>query len=220
MSFLEAGPSPIYIGFGSIVVQDPQALTATIFQAVHTVGVRAIISRGWGDLGGAKGVPPDIFILDNCPHDWLFKHVSCVVHHGGAGTTSAGIAAGKPTVVVPFFGDQPFWGNMITRVGAGPLPIPFKQLTAANLADAIHGALKPDVLLNAEKLGGKFRSENGSQTAARSFHDMSPLDMMGCSLMRERTAVWQLPKSEIRLSAAAATVLRKENLLDFKRLAL
>lgn len=68
-------------------------------------------------------IPDDVFMLDNVPHDWLLKHVSCVVHHDGAGNTAAGIAAGRPTVVVPFFGDQPFWGTMIARAGVGPNPI-------------------------------------------------------------------------------------------------
>ena len=96
----------MYIGFGSIVVDDPTGMTKLIFEAVKLAGVRALVSKGWGGLGADEiGIPEDVFMLGNVPHDWLFKHVSAVVHHGGAGTTAAGIAAGKPTVVVPFFGD-------------------------------------------------------------------------------------------------------------------
>lgn len=104
--FLEAGPPPVYIGFGSIVVDDPDAMTQLIFKAVKKAGVRALVSKGWGGLGSDKlEVPDDIYLLGNVPHDWLFKHVSAVCHHGGAGTCAAGIAAGRPTIVVPFFGD-------------------------------------------------------------------------------------------------------------------
>jgi UDP:flavonoid glycosyltransferase YjiC (YdhE family) len=111
--FLAAGPPPVYIGFGSIVVDDPNAMTKLIFEAVKKTGQRALVSKGWGGLGGDELDKPDgVFMLGNCPHDWLFQHVSCVVHHGGAGTTAAGIALGRPTVIVPFFGDQPFWGAM------------------------------------------------------------------------------------------------------------
>lgn len=107
--FLDAGPPPVYIGFGSIVVDDPNAMTKLIFEAVEKSGQRALVSKGWGGFGADDmGKPDSVYMIGNCPHDWLFKHVSCVVHHGGAGTTAAGIACGKPTVVVPFFGDQTF----------------------------------------------------------------------------------------------------------------
>lgn len=84
--FLAAGPPPVYIGFGSIVVEDPNAMTDLIFEAVRKTGQRALVSKGWGGFGGDEMDKPDgVFMLGNCPHDWLFKHVSCVVHHGGAG---------------------------------------------------------------------------------------------------------------------------------------
>lgn len=91
VAFLEAGPPPVYIGFGSIVVEDPNAMTQLIFEAVKKAGVRALVSKGWGGLGGDDlSIPDNIFMLGNVPHDYLFKHVSAVVHHGGAGTTAAG----------------------------------------------------------------------------------------------------------------------------------
>lgn len=108
VDFLAVGPPPVYIGFGSIVVDDPNKLTDMIFKAVKKAGVRAVVSKGWGGIGGVD--PPEgVLLLGNCPHDWLFPRMSAVVHHGGAGTTAIGVACGKPTVVVPFFGDQAFW---------------------------------------------------------------------------------------------------------------
>ena len=145
--FLASGPRSVYIGFGSIVVDDPNAMIKLIFEAIKKTGQRALVSKGWGGLGGIELDKPDgVFMLGNCPHDWLFQHVSCVVHHGGAGTMAAGIALGRPTVIVPFFGDQPFWGAMIARAGAGPLPISYKQLTPERLSTAILEALKPETL--------------------------------------------------------------------------
>ena len=92
----------MYIGFGSIVVDDPDALTQLIFSAIDKAGVRALVSQGWGGLGkDGAGMPSNVFMLGNVPHDWLFERVSCVVHHGGAGTMAAGIKAGRPTVIVP-----------------------------------------------------------------------------------------------------------------------
>lgn len=220
-SFLQAGPPPIYIGFGSIVVPDPDALTTTVFEAIQRANVRALVSKGWGSIGGSvTATSPNVFMLQNCPHDWLFKQVSCVVHHGGAGTTAAGIAAGKPTVIVPFFGDQPFWGNIVASAGAGPRPVPSKLLTASNLAAAIIEALQPVTKENARKLGLRISEEWGTDNGAKSFHDRLPLNVMGCSMAPLRTAVWIMGKKNIKLSAIAATVLRKNGLLDVRKLKL
>lgn len=93
------------LGFGSIVVEDCYAMTKLIFDAIHHTGQRALVSKGWVGLGANETIPEKIFLIGDVPHDWLFKRVSCVVHHGGAGTTAAGIAQGRPTVVIPFFGD-------------------------------------------------------------------------------------------------------------------
>lgn len=102
-AFLRNGPKPIYIGFGSIVIDDPETFAATLLLAVEASGVRAIISRGWSNLGGSSS--SNIYYIDDCPHEWLFQHVAAVVHHGGAGTTACGLRNGRPTTIVPFFGE-------------------------------------------------------------------------------------------------------------------
>ncbi|KAL8795604.1 MAG: hypothetical protein Q9182_007506 [Xanthomendoza sp. 2 TL-2023] len=221
LSFLQAGPPPVYIGFGSIVVDDPNAMTRKIFDAVQKSGQRALVSKGWGGLGAdSLDVPKDVFMLGNVPHDWLFKHVSCVVHHGGAGTTAAGIAAGKPTVIVPFFGDQPFWGTMVAKAGAGPWPIPYKQLTPEKLAAAISEALEPTVLQRAGELGNRISHEQGTSTGAKDFQDKLDIDALRCSVAPYRAAAWRLKRTNIRLSPFAATLLAKEGLVEFSNLKL
>lgn len=220
-AFLEAGPPPVYIGFGSIVVDDPRAMTKLIFEAIKKTGQRALVSKGWGGIGtDALDIPEGVFMLGNVPHDWLFKHVSCVVHHGGAGTTAAGIAMGRPTVVVPFFGDQPFWGAMVAKAGAGPTPVPSKHLTAENLAAAILEALEPSVLERAHELGERIKSEQGNQTGAKTFHDSLDLKTMRCELSPKRVAAWRVKRTHFRLSPFAATTLSNEGLLDFADLKL
>lgn len=224
--FLAAGPPPVYIGFGSIVVDDPNGMTKLIFDAVKKTGQRALVSKGWGGLGGDElDKPEGAFMLGNCPHDWLFQHVSCVVHHGGAGTTAAGIALGRPTVIVPFFGDQPFWGAMVARAGAGPSPIPYKVLTADNLAEAILMALKPETLDRAKELGEKIREEKGCEAGAASFHEQLNIPSLRCMMAPNRVAVWQIATKgskadDIRLSAFAAAVLGEEGILDVNQLKL
>ena len=211
----------MYIGFGSIVVDDPNALTRMIFDAVHLAGVRALVSKGWGGLGeDAVGLPEGVFMLGNCPHDWLFQHVSCVVHHGGAGTTAAGIQAGKPTIVVPFFGDQPFWGAMIQRAGAGPAPIPNKTLTAEKLAEAIKYCMLPETQERAHQLGESIREEKGTDLGGKSFHDHLDVESLRCSLCPSRVAVWRVRRTQIRLSPFAASVLVKGGLVKYSDLKL
>jgi UDP:flavonoid glycosyltransferase YjiC (YdhE family) len=219
--YLAAGEPPVYIGFGSIVVDDPNAMTKMIFEAVKKTGRRALVSKGWGGLGADElGIPEGVFMLGNVPHDWLFKHVSAVVHHGGAGTTAAGIAAGRPTVVIPFFGDQPFWGAMTAKAGAGPLPIPYKELTADKLADAINEALKPESLERAQELSQKISKEQGDQVGAQSFHQMLKVDDLRCAVAPNHPAVWRVKRTQVRLSALAATILCQEGELNFAELKL
>ncbi|KAK1992893.1 glycosyltransferase family 28 domain-containing protein [Colletotrichum falcatum] len=205
-AFLESGPPPVYIGFGSIVVDDPKALTRLIFKAVEIAGVRAVVSKGWGGVGGG-GVPDGVYLVGNCPHDWLFQRVSAVVHHGGAGTSAAGIAAGRPTVVVPFFGDQPFWGQMIARAGAGPAPVPFKEMTAETLASSIAFALRPEVQVAVRRMAQRIAEEDGAGDTARDIQERLALDTMRCDVCPERLAVWRHRKTGAHLSSFAVSCL-------------
>jgi UDP:flavonoid glycosyltransferase YjiC (YdhE family) len=181
--FLEDGDPPVYIGFGSIVVDDPDKLTNTLFDAIEDTGVRALVSKGWGGLGAEDATIPDnVFMLENTPHDWLFSRVSAVVHHGGAGTTAIGLLHGKPTMVVPFFGDQPFWGAMIHNAGAGPEPVPHKDLTSEKLADGIRTLLSEKCQHAAKDISRRIKEDdgNGAQNAVASFYrGLTELDSKG-----------------------------------------
>ncbi|KAK0185951.1 glycosyltransferase family 1 protein [Armillaria mellea] len=218
-AFLAAGDAPIYIGFGSVVVDDPAAMTATIFAATKQAGVRALVSAGWGGLGGVT-VPSHIFILGNIPHDWLFANgrVAAVVHHGGAGTTAAGLSKGLPTVVVPFFGDQGFWGNMIHKAGAGPAPIPPKSLTVDSLKDAVIFAISPAAKSGARRMAEQILHEDGVNRGVESFYRHLPLKNMRCDLDPSRIAVWWSTKHCLKLSAFAARVLVDAQDLDIGKL--
>lgn len=101
---------PVYIGFGSIVLDDPAEIFATIMEAIRRTGVRAVISKGWSNLSREGTENDKVYFIGDCPHEWLFQHVAAAVHHGGAGTTACGLKYGVPTTIVPFFGecvDQP-----------------------------------------------------------------------------------------------------------------
>lgn len=185
-----------------------------VFDSIKAVGCRALVSKGWGNIGSDEmDVPEDTYLLGNCPHDWLFQHVSCVVHHGGAGTTATGLAQGRPTVVIPFFGDQPFWGSIIARAGAGPDPVPYKELTTEKLINAIKKALEPSTMEQAGEIGKKMRTETGVLNAVHNFHRHLDLDTLRCWICPNKPAVWAIRNSKIRLSAFAVTILVEARLL-------
>ncbi|KAJ4954924.1 hypothetical protein NE237_011707 [Protea cynaroides] len=174
MKWLEAGDAPIYVGFGSLPVQEPEKMTQIIVEALKMTGQRGIINKGWGGLGDLAEPPDFVYLLDNCPHDWLFLRCKAVVHHGGAGTTAAGLKASCPTTVVPFFGDQPFWGERVHARGVGPAPIPVDEFSLKKLVDAINYMLDPKVKQSAVELAKAMRNEDGVAGAVKAFFKHLP----------------------------------------------
>ncbi len=163
LDFLQSGSPPVYIGFGSMRSRKPEETADLVLQAI--AGQRAILQSGWGGLSKSD-LPDTVFMVDSISHSWLFPRMAAVVHHGGAGTTAAGLRAGVPTIVIPFFGDQPFWGARIAELGVGPKPIPRQQLTAERLAEAIHRVMTDQLMRQrAAALGAKIQAEDGIASA-------------------------------------------------------
>ena len=179
LDFLAAGEAPIYVGFGSVGVEDSPAITRTIFAALEKAGARGIVSEGWAHLG-SETLPPNVFLIGDCPHDWLFPRCRAVCHHGGAGTTAAGLRAGLPTVVVPFFGDQFFWGQTVAAAGAGPEPIPIARLDDSTLTAAFDACRRPQMRERAQALGARLRETDGVDLVVRSIHRDLPAAAMRC----------------------------------------
>jgi sterol 3beta-glucosyltransferase len=143
--FLAAGPRPIYIGFGSMTGNDPERLTRIALEAIARSGQRAVLLSGWAGLA-AGDVPPNVLKLDSAPHGWLFPRMAAIVHHGGVGTTHEALRSGRPQVIVPFFGDQPFWADRVHELGVSPPPVLQEELTAEHLAEAICAAISEPAL--------------------------------------------------------------------------
>jgi sterol 3beta-glucosyltransferase len=167
LDFLADGPPPVSVGFGSMVEHEAESINQLVIDALRESGQRGILLGGWSELGSGD-LPDFIFRLDAVPHDWLFPRVAAVVHHGGAGTTAAALRAGVPSVVVPWFGDQFFWGWRVGELGAGPKPISRNKLTSANLAGAIQQAVSDEAIKRkAAQLGQQVRREDGVRTAVK-----------------------------------------------------
>jgi sterol 3beta-glucosyltransferase len=166
-TFLQAGPAPVYVGFGSMAGRNPGRVAGVVVDALQAVGQRGLLAPGWGGLAPGA-LPPGMHLLGDVPHAALFPQVRAVVHHGGAGTTHAGLRAGRPTVICPFFGDQPFWGRLVHARGLGPAPIAQRRLTAPRLASALRELLdSPAMTARAEALGEQLRREDGAAAAVQ-----------------------------------------------------
>lgn len=175
VEFLQQGPPPIYVGFGSIFGRDPRATAERVIEAVRLSGQRAILAPGWGGMDLREfDLPETMLSIDAVPHDWLFPQVSAVIHHGGCGTTAAGLRAGRRTIICPFFGDQPFWGRVVHELGVGPQPIPQRKLTSERLAQAISQTMDDhEMEVRADQLGKQIRLESGVQNAVRFIDELN-----------------------------------------------
>ena len=165
LRFLESGPPPVYIGFGSGGFLDPEGQTQLALQALELSGQRGVLLTSWDGIA-RQPAPPNVYVVDSVPHGWLFPRMAAVVHHGGAGTLAAGLTAGLPTLVIPFGGDQPFWGDRVHALGAGPRPIVLEELTAERLAESI-GLATSDAAMRARaaEVGRLIQAERGVEEA-------------------------------------------------------
>jgi sterol 3beta-glucosyltransferase len=165
--FVEAGPPPVYVSFGSMPVPDPRAATLTVLDALRRSGQRAVLGLAWGGLDGSA-LPEHVFPIEYAPYDWLFPRMAALVHHGGSGTTAFGLRAGAPALIVPFLFDQSFWGRRLAALGVGLPPLPFARLTSERLAAAldtlVHDA---GMRARAAALGAAIRAEDGLGEAVR-----------------------------------------------------
>ncbi|KAH7390698.1 UDP-glucose:sterol glycosyltransferase [Pyrenochaeta sp. MPI-SDFR-AT-0127] len=179
MDFIESarkdGKKLVYVGFGSIVLDDPAALTKTVVESVLKADVRCVLSKGWSDRLETKDaskpeipLPPEIFQIQAAPHDWLFKQMDAAVHHGGSGTTGASLRAGIPTIIKPFFGDQYFFAQRVEDMGVG---IWLKKINTSVFSRALWEVTNSQrMIVKAKVLGQKIRKDNGTKVAIQTIY--------------------------------------------------
>ncbi len=177
VDFLQAGPPPVYVGFGSMPTTSAEETTRLIVSALALAKQRGILLSGWGGLQQAD-LPDTVLMVESIPHSWLFPQMAAIVHHGGAGTTAASLRAGVPSILVPFGMDQHFWAQRIVDVGVGPPPIPRGKLTASGLAQAILAAVGDQKMRDrAAKLGEQIQAEDGIGQAVEAFQHYCKLSV-------------------------------------------
>jgi len=168
-AFLFRGPAPVYVGFGSMVGTDPEAMTRIVVSALETSGERGVICTGSGAMAKPNKPPETLYFIDSIPHDWIFPRVKAVVHHAGAGTVWSGLRYGKPTLACPIAVDQWFWARRIHQLGVGPPHLsqrPLKKFTADKLAQGIQTMVDDKAMQQrAEALGKELEKEDGEGKA-------------------------------------------------------
>ncbi|MFI8823531.1 glycosyltransferase [Streptomyces sp. NPDC053431] len=180
--FLDAGPPPVFVGLGSLTVAEPERVSGLVVRALRAAGLRGVIQAGWSGLH-AEG--DDMLSIGEVPHSLLFPRVAAVVHHGGAGTTAAGLRAGVPAVPLPMWFDAAFWAARLVAVGVSPGPVPLSRFTSPQpLAEALTAATRdPAYRRRAAALAERLRREDG---VARLRAALDGLSRDGCDGRDER----------------------------------
>ncbi len=174
--FVEQGPPPIVIGFGSTIARGQDRLASIVGDAIALSGHRAVVVGGWGELASRLEGQAGVFSTPRAPFDWLLPRTRLAVHHGGIGTISAVLRAGLPSVSVPFMFDQFFWAHRLFRLGVAPRPLDQTRMTARLLAEAIAQADAPPMHENAQRLQESLRGEDGIANAIAALRDWRLLE--------------------------------------------
>lgn len=161
--WLACGPPPVYLGFGSMPVLDERSMLRTIRGALRTLGARGILASGWSEID-ATGDEMLFVARGSLDHQSLFPRCAAAVHHGGAGTTTASLAAGTPTLIPSVFLDQPFWGARCRRLGIGET-FPFTKLDARRLVEGLRAVMRPEVAVRASEVARRMAEEDGVASA-------------------------------------------------------
>jgi sterol 3beta-glucosyltransferase len=162
VKWIGSGSSPVYVGFGSMPVADERVLDI-VRTSAERLGTRVLFSSGWSSVGATSD--DRVRVVGKVDHDQVFPRCRAVVHHGGAGTTAAGLTAGVPTVVCSVFFDQPFWGSRVEQLGAG-VHLPFKKLSVSSLSAALEAAMAPTRVAAASRVGSLLRADRPGQCRA------------------------------------------------------
>lgn len=218
VAFLSSGKKPIYVGFGSSWIPNSAETFDKIFRAISEAGVRAVV------MPGSATFDPEydketIFMIQDCPHDWLFPKMSALITHGGAGVTAMAMRTAKPTLVCPIAGDMAFWGYRVWKAGCGPKPLPVQDITSTILVERIKEVLQPKYAVSAAKMAAKLACEKpGAEVFAS--HAQETFDIYEkagrCDILADKPAAWKYGSAanRIQLSAIVAHVLLQEGELS------
>jgi len=174
-AWIDAGEPPVFLGFGSMPMLDPEGFLAMASEVTRSLGVRAVVNMPSADDGGrSAGQSEHLRTVGAVDHERLLSRCAAAVHHGGAGTLAASLRAGLPTMVCSVWADQPFWGKRLETLGAGA-HVSFKRLDRSTLEAGIRRLLSDPVRDRAAALGAAIRFEgDGAERAAELLDEWLP----------------------------------------------
>ena len=214
IKWLNEGEKPVFIGFGSMVIKDTERLQEMIMKAAKATNTRIVVQSSWSKMDVSS--EPLCHNVGPVAHDWLLPLCCAVVHHGGAGTTAAGLRYGLPNFICPFFGDQYMWGAMVHRAGVGPKPCPVDDLTADILMAKIQELTSETTKSKTVELSENMGKENGVDAGLKHFNDSLPVDNMMCDvslIMKEsKLAKYHVYRDRISISYEVATEMAVQQL--------
>jgi vancomycin aglycone glucosyltransferase len=163
-NFLASGAPPIYLGFGSMRASEQTG--RVLIEAARAVGFRSILSQGWANLTPSD-TGNDCLSIGDVNHEKLFPRVAAIVHHGGAGTTTAAVRAGRAQVIIPHNYDQFYWAHRVHQLGVGVSGPTRDDLTVDALVHALRESLRPEVTTRALALAGRIELQGALVAAER-----------------------------------------------------
>ena len=164
LSWIAAGTPPIYFGFGSTPIRSPADTVAMIGAACKRLGERALIYSGVNDFSRIPHID-HVKIVGAVNYATIFPVCRAVVHHGGAGTTAAGMRAGVPTLVLWIRNEQPLWGTVVKRMKVGSAQR-LSRTTEESLAAGLRSILTTQCVTRAREIATRMTKPSVSVTAA------------------------------------------------------
>ncbi|BBU22840.1 hypothetical protein MXEN_04129 [Mycobacterium xenopi RIVM700367] len=164
LSWIAEGTPPIYFGFGSTPITSPAEAVALISAACARLGERALIYSGANDFSMIP-LSDRVKVVEEVNHAAVFPACRAVVHHGGAGTTAAGLRAGIPTLILWFWLDQPIWAAVVERLKVGASR-QFSTIALESLVEDLSSVSAPQCISRARQVAGLMTKSAQSVASA------------------------------------------------------
>lgn len=167
VDFINAGPPPVCVGFGSMIHPKAAEIQRTILTGLRQTRQRVVVLTGWTDWVNQED-SDQFYFTQHASHEWLFPRSRLIIHHGGAGTTAAALKSSVPSLVIPFAADQFFWARQVQRLGAGFTTLNLANLSPMKIVEAVRVCLEDEkIRVRTRFLADQIKAEDGVGVACQ-----------------------------------------------------